>query len=321
MRHFCTYFDRRYLLQGLTLYRSLAAHAGPLTFHVLCFDAESLETLSRLALPDVRPVALEELERVVPDLLAVKGTRSRVEYYFTCSPAWPKFLLDRYPEIDRITYVDADLFFFRDPGPIYEELGEESVLIVGHRFPEHLRYKEVHGVYNVGLLVFRNDRRGRACLEWWAGRCIEWCHDRVEVNRFADQKYLDDWPQRFDGLVVLRHKGAGLAPWNWMNYRIETGENGATVDGEPLIFYHYQGLKIITRKLFDPGTLGYGPMPRPLRRWVYGRYLSAVSETERWVRGKVTDFEVAYPGISSRYYGWNLFMHRLRKGQIMIAPG
>src|SRR5205823_10040223 len=103
----------------------------------------------------------------------------------------------------------------------------------------------------VGLMAFRNDSFGRECLEWWRERCLEWCYDRLEGDRFADQKYLDDWPTRFERVVVLQHKGAGVAPWNAMNYQICLQNGRVIVDGQPLIFYHFHGLKIINRWLYE----------------------------------------------------------------------
>jgi len=175
-------------------------------------------------------------------LLNIKQTRSTIEYYFTCSPFLPGYLLRTFHEIEIITYLDADLYFFARPDAIYAELSDGSILIVEHRFGRHL--------WTTGRMVFttlaswlQEGRAHRRVLRWWQSRCLEWCFDRREPGRFADQKYLDDWPTRFEGVVVLRNPGAGLAPWNWMNYRLVVRNSEATVDGQPLIFYHFHGVR------------------------------------------------------------------------------
>lgn len=319
--NFCTYFDRNYMAHGLTLYRSLLAHAGPFTLWVLCFDDAAYDVLSRLGLENLRPVSLREFEEGDEPLAKARRDRSRVEYYFTCTPSWPLYLLGRHPELDGITYLDSDLFFYSGLEPIYREMGDRSVLIVGHRFPEHLRCNEIYGIYNVGLLSFKNDPGGRECLQWWRERCLEWCFDRTEDGRFADQKYLDDWPERFPGVAVLQHKGAGLGPWNWMNYRVRTEDGKTTVDGQPLIYYHFQGMKILTRRFFDTGVPSYARMPAALRRELYSRYAQAVLATERWARGKIPGLELVVPRLQSRHYRWWTFLRRFFEGQIMMVPG
>jgi hypothetical protein len=322
MDHFCTYFDRNYLAQGLTLYRSLVDHAGPFTLWVLCFDDTSHDVLSRLKLTNLRPVSLQEFEEGDETLQNAKGNRSRVEYFFTCTPSWLLYLLNRHPEIERLTYLDADLMFYAAPSPVFKELGERSILIVGHRFPERLRHLESSfGIYNVGLLAFRNDSYGKGCLQWWRDHCLEWCFDRPEKGRFADQKYLDDWPVRFGGVVVLQNKGAGLAPWNHMNYRVQIQEREITVDGDPLIFYHFQGVRIINRRFFDPGTYRYGTMSLTLRRRLYSRYVHSLFETEKWMRSRLDDLERISFRLYTRDYRLRTFLLRLLQGQIMLVPG
>jgi hypothetical protein len=274
MHNFCTYFDQHYLVRGLTLYESLARHANPFVLWVLCFDDLTHDALCKLDLPSLRPVPLQALERDDQDLLATKEDRSQVEYYFTCTPSWLLYLVERLPTLDSITYLDSDLFFYSSPQPIYEEMGDQSVVIVGHRFPEQLRHREKYGIYNVGYLTFRNDSYGKQCVRWWRERCLEWCYDRVEGGRFADQKYLDDWPARFGQVVALQHKGAGLAPWNVENYSLALRNGRVLVDSEPLVFFHFHNLRQVGRRLYNPGLAIYGAQPsHVLKRHIYNPYI------------------------------------------------
>ena len=324
MRYYCTYFDRHYLLRGLALYRSLKQHAEPFVLWVLCFDDESASVLTKLSQPDLIPIALADFERGDVALLAAKPTRSKVEYYFTCSPSLPLYLLNRNPEIDLITYLDADLYFYDSPEAIFAEMAEASILIVGHRFPEHLRFVEVNGIYNVGLVSFRNDARGRTCLEWWRDRCLEWCYDRQEDGKYADQRYLDDWPVRFEGVAVLQHSGAGLAPWNWIASDIKVRHSGIWANGQPLIFFHFSNLKILTPWLYDPVSDGrlYGEMPLGLRRALYTPYLQALKQTAQWLRERGAPGEYfVYQDLRTRSYGWRKFISKLRRGKLMVHRG
>lgn len=277
MRWFCTYFDRNYLARGLALYRSLREHCPEFRLCVLCMDRETHDCLTRLDLPGVLPIALEDFEAGDAPLLAAKANRSRVEYYFTCTPSLLRYVLERWPAVDLLTYLDADLYFFAAPEPLFEELGDGSVAIIGHRFSPHLRSREQFGRYNVGWLSFRRDEAALACLGWWRERCLEWCYDRAETGRFADQKYLDDWPERFRGVVVLEHRGANVALWNLGGHRLASPD-GTTVlvDGHPLIFFHFHGLTRVTAWLYDPDWTAYGVAPSAvLRKSVYLPYLRA----------------------------------------------
>jgi len=248
MINYCTYFDRNYLTRALALYRSLVRHSPLFTLWALCFDEDAYAAVNALELEGLRAISLAEFERFDPELVAVKPTRSTVEYYFTSTPSLPLFVLGKVPSAQTITYLDADLLFYSSPQPIFEELADGSVLIIPHRFPAQLRHLVIHGTYNVGLLTFRNDARGRAVLERWREQCIEWCYDRYDNGRFADQGYLNDWPS-MPGVVASEHVGAGLAPWNFMQYRMDLTVDPPTVDDRPLIFYRADGSRPPTTTL------------------------------------------------------------------------
>jgi hypothetical protein len=318
--HYCTYFDRHYLTRAITLYRSLVRHSPRFTLWTLCLDDDAFALMTGLDLPGVRPVPLAELERADPELLGVKSSRSPIEYYFTCSPSFPRFLFGRHPEIDLLIYLDADLSFYSDPAPILDELGDGSVLIVPHRFPEPLRHLEVYGIFNVGLVAVRNDARGGRILERWRAQCIEWCYDRLEDGRFADQRYLDAWPGQ-PGVVVLEHPGGGLAPWNVAGHRLDLKAEPPLVDERPLIFYHFQGVKELRPGIWDLGLDRYLVRSRALQDRLYRPYIRELREAARVVRESgARPVAAQAASLRTRRARWRHVIRRIAEGQaILIA--
>jgi hypothetical protein len=284
---YATYFDRHYLTRGLALYGSLVRHSPPFVLRTLCLDDETYQTLARLRLDHLALTPLAELERADPALLEVKPTRHPVEYYWTCGPAFLTYLFDRQPDLGPLVYLDADLFFFSDPSPLYDELGDGSILLVEHRETQAVRQQMqgAAGVYNVGLVAFGRSREALACLRRWREQCLEWCYFRREPGRFGDQKYLDAWPARYEGVVVTQHLGAGLAPWNVDNHALHLNGRGVQVDGRPLVFYHFNSLRSITAWLYDPCLWRAGARLTPeLKGQVYVPYLRELRSARRLVR-------------------------------------
>lgn len=274
---FCTYFDQNYLSRGLALYQSLKDHCRSFTLWILCLDELCYQELAAMQLPEVRLISIDQLERAMPGLRESRQNRSLIEFYFTCTPALPLYILEHWPDIASITYLDADMFFFADPAPVFDEIGERSIAIVEHRYPEYLRDMEVYGRYNVGWLSFRRDQQGLACLRHWLDQCIEWCYDRLDGERYADQKYLEQWPSLFSNLVVLRHKGVNVAPWNVMNYTFRFRAKAVYVDEQPLIIFHFHGFKRKLAWLYDTHTARYqAGTSRVIRARIYRPYIQVL---------------------------------------------
>src|SRR6185437_13537892 len=155
-RVYCTYFDHNYLSRGLALYHSLQRHAPGSRLWVLCMSEACHQALLRLDLPDLVPCRLADFEAADPEVTATRPSRSTVEYYFTCSPAWMRFVLHREPDAEWVTYLDGDLYFFASPDPIYDELRDASVAISPHRFAAKIKRYAKFGTYNVGWVGARN---------------------------------------------------------------------------------------------------------------------------------------------------------------------
>ena len=314
--HVCTYFDVNYLSRGLTLYWSVRRAQPEATVWVLCLDRATYEILADLDLPALRPIGLPDVERRYPELLPVKAERRLIEYYFTLSPHWPAYVMESLPPGDSLVYADADIRMFSSLDPVFDEMGPASIGIVEHRFSEQHADREVFGHFNVGTLFLRNDERASACLEWWRESCIVWCYDRLEGEKYADQKYLDEWPQRFDGVRVITHPGIGVAPWNWMTGEYDLAAEPPLIGGRPLITYHFHGLQLYGWSLFNPQVARYGRMPAELFDFLYRRYVSELLATDAALRARVAGMPPARPVRQRRF---TRFVLGLCKGELSRA--
>jgi hypothetical protein len=260
---FVTLFDSAYLPMGICLHGSLMRHALPFHLWIICMDEEVLAQLRRLDLPHVTLIAVQDVE--TDSLRAVRDGRTRVEYCWTMTPFAPQFVFERDATISRVTYLDADLYFLDSPRSIFAEFDAsgKDVLITRHAYAPEYDQSEQSGIFCVQFMVFRRAAGGMRVMHWWQERCLEWCFFRYEPGRLGDQKYLDDWPERFAREVhVLTQTEKTLAPWN-VRYAMDRRSPPRPV------FYHFHGLRIISARsvlLFTGYRVGRG-------KWIYDCYL------------------------------------------------
>jgi len=327
VRFYCTYFDSGYLTRGLALVESLRAAGEPFRLFVLCMDTECARALGALALPELTLIPLADLEAWDPAFAAAKADRSRVEYYYTCSPVLPLYIFQREPQIEQLVYLDADLYFFASPAPLFHEIGSASVAIIAHRFGDELAHLNVFGRFNVGFLAFRRTPSGLGCLRWWRERTIEWCRAELDGDRYADQKYLDRWPTMVPDLVEIAHEGANVAPWNVGRTPIEQHDGRLFFKGAPLIFYHFHGIKKLAPGIFQPQLARYFVSPTPsLRTLLYGPYLAALERAEALLRSSGVSNGAGSPGIvagllASGGAAWREELKKLGSSANAIARG
>ena len=229
--------------------RSLERHCPGMKVHVLCMDNQTQLILNQLKMPFVNCIALADIES--EQLLKAKADRGIAEYCWTLSSCFTWYVMQNYPEIDFLTYVDADLLFYSDVQPLFDEIGDASIAIIEHRFSPRLQDREVNGRFCVEWNSFRRDVQGLACLKRWSEQCIEWCYYRLEDGKMGDQKYLDEWPALYSKCHILMHPGAGIAPWNYSQYEFNVDGGNIAVNRSPLLFYHFHQFQILSFGSYD----------------------------------------------------------------------
>lgn len=279
MNRYCTLFNTNYLSRGLQMIRSLQSFAREAYVYVLAMDDECAKLLQHLRLKNVKVITLADLE--TPTLLQKKAERTIAEYCWTLTPVLIHHILHNYA-IDAVTYVDADIMFYRDPSSIVRAMREDVVLLTPHRYTAKFDQSATSGIFCVQFMCFKRHPKAIKALQWWRDACLEWCYNRFEEGKFGDQKYLDNWPVQFKGIHICSDPAVGIAPWNIQQYTLKQEGKRSIIfhEDEAIqpIFYHFHGLKFFHNHRIE---LTHYPISEPLKRYFYQPYVKSLLEIEQ----------------------------------------
>lgn len=248
-------------------------HAGDYMLWILCVDDEVYHILVTLNLINVRLLQLSTLE--TDELKRIKAIRTKGEYCWTLTPFAPRFVFESDDSVARVTYIDADMWFRKNPAPIFKEFEAScsQVLITDHAYAPEYDHSATSGQYCVQFITFTRTG-GEVIRKWWEERCVEWCYARVEDGKFGDQKYLDDWPERFAEQVhVLKNKELLLAPWNATRFPYGNA-----------CLWHFHNLRLITNKKSTRVLFGIFPLPKLTQVYIYQPYLQDIRKAIELLR-------------------------------------
>lgn len=266
------------MIKGLALHQSLVNSGAKFHLYIFAFDEDTYHILLDKKLADTTILRLSVIESDA--LLQVKSSRSVAEYCWTCKPFILKHCLNEI-NLTGCTYIDGDLYFYNNPEILFNEMGNNSVLITPHNYFPLYDQSAASGIYCAQLVSFKNTPAGNHVLNWWAGACLKWCSSTYEEGKWADQKYLDSWPYMFEGVHICRIPSAGLAPWNVLNYSYSGTQEHIIVDSNPLFFYHFHDLKYLSNNSWYVG--GY-EIPKYIIENIYKPYIKTLLEINDLVK-------------------------------------
>jgi len=208
-----------------------------------------------LVAPDGNAIDQELFETVSIDALPLPNRRqfcfrySILELNTAVKPWMFEHLFAR--GYERVVYLDPDIRLYSALSEV-DEAGPETFLILtphltgpiaGDDHPSERTILQA-GTYNLGFLAVSKGRDTHRFLDWWQEKLEFQCVSDVARGVFVDQKWIDLTPGFFDGVSILRHDGYNVAYWNLGQRTVRGAGSSATVNGQPLRFFHFSG--------FDP---------------------------------------------------------------------
>lgn len=249
---FCMVVSRTRLIQAIACFLSLYKNMDNFKVYILCVDEKCYEFLKEINSDKIVLVTIAELNR--EDLLAIKASRKLNQYCWTLKPGFIKHIFTLDDSINRVTYIDSDLFFYQNPNVIFENQPDASILLSSGEIFLPMYSKEFNqtmqtltGNFNSGFISFKKDINGLQCVNWWDKMCVDSCTSNPEDNKFGDQKYLDDMPFLFNNVYEITTQGINIGHWNYLKYKFTVSNDNVMVNNNKLIFYHFSGFRIISK--------------------------------------------------------------------------
>lgn len=250
--HFSTVVSQDHLFKFLAMVSSLRANCRDFKLFALCVNDIVWHILNKINIEEIVPVMLKEVESDM--IIKAKSDRPFQAFCWTLKPVFLHHVMEKHPDCKYFAHLDADLFFYSSPDNVFLENPLASLFLTHHRNSrDFLKYYGSTGVFNTGFVGCKNDETSIKAVDKWKNQCILYCPINEDPIRkiFGDQRYVETWPDEFQGVHVVRSFGVNAALWNIQNYIVTAREGKIYVEEYPLTFYHFSGLTIISRNEFN----------------------------------------------------------------------
>ncbi len=239
-----TIVSGNYIAYAATLMQSLrAVHPEIARFIVLADKPRRFDGL------DLAASVIDCEALGIPLLANMVLWYSVIEFNTALKPFVFTHLLDRLGFAETI-YLDPDILVLAPLDAVWAALARHSLVLTPHMLkplqdgfePSDLTIMK-SGIYNLGFCAARRDAAALALLAWWQDRCHAQCRAQVAENLFTDQRWMDLAPIFVPNCCILRDTAYNVAYWN-LGQRTVLGDwtRGFTVDGAPLVFFHFSGI-------------------------------------------------------------------------------
>jgi lipopolysaccharide biosynthesis glycosyltransferase len=252
---FCTIVTKSHVPYAQVLHHSLKQFNEHIQLIVLVVDEDDVSLL-RLPESNIQYYSINDLQ-------GFGHTKALIEKYgkvntdivrWSMKSVFVEYLL--FSGLEKVIYIDADIFFFGDYSFLFDLLATNNILLTPHWRTKNPKINEkdftlllTEGIFNGGFIGA--SQGGQEALSWWSDACLWDCSKNSEKGTYDDQAYLNLMPVYFEKVFILNHRGLNVAHWNRKENKRSILKGEVLLNGtDPVIFIHFtkSTIKGITSK-------------------------------------------------------------------------
>lgn len=229
-----TICPKSHLHEALTTADSFLEHNKEIDFTILVTDQKDFTELQKFY-PLITFKSTHILDYEILDEMSKIYTE--LEFAYALTPFAIQHLLEK--SYEQVLFLKLETLVLGDLNPLFIELNLKSAIVTPHLLFPDISVTNINqeidvlmaGVFNGGIVGFRNTTEALEYLKWWGQKTKSQCFRDILNGLHFEQRWLDFVTSFIINLGVVRHAGVNVAHWNLRERKLKI-VNGILFAGE-----------------------------------------------------------------------------------------
>ena len=212
-----TISPKSHLHEALTTANSFLEHNKDIDYTILVTDQEDFTELQKFY-PSIsfKNVSILEYEF----LNEMSKIYTELEFAYALTPFIIQHLLTK--SYNQVLFLKLETLVLAELDSLFIELNHRSAIVTPHLLSPDISVMNINqevevlmaGVFNGGIVGFRNTTEALEYLNWWGQKTKSQCFRDILNGLHFEQRWLDFITSFIVDLGVIRHAGINVAHWN-----------------------------------------------------------------------------------------------------------
>ena len=239
-----TICPRSHLHEALTTADSFLSYNKTSDFIILVTDQTDFTELQEFY-PSITFKSIDFLDfKILSEMFDIY---SELELAYALTPFAIRYLLEQ--SYEQVLFLKLETLVLEDLNPLFIELNLKSAIVTPHLLFPNISDVNINqevdvlvaGVYNAGIVGFRNTTEALVFLNWWGQKTKSQCFRDISNGLHFEQRWLDFITSFIINLGVIRNAGINVAHWNLHERKLKIVNGMLYAGGDKCLVFRFSG--------------------------------------------------------------------------------